>query len=178
MICELKTNTRLLLGGLVEAGLLAPKSEPLGKTGNLGVVLLKSCFKCKQLKQIDEFYAHPMMADGHLGKCKECNKKDVQQNYRANRNHYRIYEQIRAATKHRKKWRTEEQRKRRASNPLKTTAHYMISNAIRDKRLVRMPCEKCGNPKSEAHHDDYSKPLEVRWLCFKHHREHHGQQVT
>lgn len=39
--------------------------------------------------------------------------------------------------------------------------------------LVRKPCEVCGELKVHAHHDDYNKPLEVRWLCEKHHKEHH-----
>ena len=42
---------------------------------------MKKCFKCGIEKEINEFYKHPMMADGHLGKCKECNKKDVIENY-------------------------------------------------------------------------------------------------
>ena len=39
-----------------------------------------------------------------------------------------------------------------------------------------MPCEVCGELKVEAHHDDYYKPFEVRWLCGHHHREHHMMQ--
>lgn len=35
------------------------------------------------------------------------------------------------------------------------------------------PCEVCGDPKVEGHHADYSKPLEVRWLCAVHHGETH-----
>lgn len=40
-------------------------------------------------------------------------------------------------------------------------------------KLPQRPCEVCGSEMSEIHHDDYSKPLEVRWLCRFHHLEHH-----
>lgn len=33
---------------------------------------VKTCFKCGKEKSLDEFYTHPRMKDGHLGKCKEC----------------------------------------------------------------------------------------------------------
>lgn len=58
-------------------------------------------------------------------------------------------------------------------NMEKKKAEWTVSNAIRDKKMMRQPCEVCGKEKSQAHHDDYSKPLEVRWLCTKHHAEHH-----
>ena len=38
--------------------------------------------------------------------------------------------------------------------------------------IERRPCEVCG-AKAEAHHDNYNEPLNIRWLCFKHHREWH-----
>jgi hypothetical protein len=41
--------------------------------------------------------------------------------------------------------------------------------------LIRKPCEVCSNPKSQAHHDDYTKPLDIRWLCRKHHLQIHGK---
>lgn len=58
---------------------------------------------------------------------------------------------------------------------MRRSAGRAISNAIRDGKLTRQPCEvrKCKEPFAEAHHDDYSKPLDVRWLCKKHHTEHH-----
>jgi hypothetical protein len=42
-------------------------------------------------------------------------------------------------------------------------------------KLKRQPCEVCGIIDADAHHDDYAKPTEVRWLCRSHHRKHHAK---
>jgi hypothetical protein len=47
----------------------------------------------------------------------------------------------------------------------KRAAHIAVGNALRDGKLVKGPCEVCGSAQVDAHHDDYSKPLVVRWLC-------------
>lgn len=52
-------------------------------------------------------------------------------------------------------------------------AREIFNHYVRDKHIPRQPCEVCGKELSEAHHDNYNKPLEVRWLCFKCHREWH-----
>ncbi len=43
---------------------------------------MKKCFKCGLEKELDDFYVHPRMADGHLNKCKECTKKDAKVVYK------------------------------------------------------------------------------------------------
>jgi hypothetical protein len=62
----------------------------------------------------------------------------------------------------------------RERNPEKYAARKAYQNAVKRGDLIQSPCEVCGNPKAHGHHDDYSRPLEVRWLCHKHHLEVHG----
>lgn len=60
-------------------------------------------------------------------------------------------------------------------NPNKNNAHNMVNNAIRDKKLFKQPCEICRREPVHAHHDDYRKPLNIRWLCVYHHNEWHKE---
>lgn len=116
----------------------------------------KRCFKCKQTKLLTEFYVHPQMGDGRLNKCKDCTRTDVTANRQANADYYREYDRQRG-------WRPPAPEKLKARNATRV--------------LERKPCEACGAERAEAHHDDYSKPLSVRWLCKRHHAEHHRQSA-
>lgn len=40
-------------------------------------------------------------------------------------------------------------------------------------KLIQQPCENCGSANSQMHHDDYTKPLQVRWMCRECHGDHH-----
>lgn len=136
---------------------------------------VKKCFKCGETKVLSEFYRHKNMPDGHVNKCKECNKNDVQENYRRNRPHYIEYEKERCQRPGRKRKALDYQKKRRRRSPVQYHANNLTNSAIKHGRLIRRPCEVCGKEKVEAHHDDYYKPLEVRWLCKKHHLGLHGK---
>jgi hypothetical protein len=113
---------------------------------------VKTCFKCGAMKPLTSYYKHPMMADGHLGKCIPCTRDDVNKNRQEKAEYYKAYDRKRGF---------------RVYDELKVKVRAAT------KKLDRKPCEFCGNPKSDGHHDDYTKPTEIRWLCRKHHMEHH-----
>jgi len=138
----------------------------------------KWCFKCHETKPINDFYRHKAMADGRLGKCKACTKSDVRTHYRNTLPARKAYEQRRFQQRARKAAAIRYQKRHRIENPDKYVARNAVRNAVRDGRITKQPC-KCGETKVQAHHHDYSKPLDVEWLCFRCHRnERHGQQVT
>ena len=59
---------------------------------------------------------------------------------------------------------------------LKKLVRSTTNKYIKAGFLIKQPCEVCGVNKVDAHHDDYTKPLDVRWLCRKHHNEHHRNE--
>lgn len=60
----------------------------------------------------------------------------------------------------------------------KANARSMAKVYQKRGKLIPKPCEVCGSLNVQKHHDDYSKPLEVRWLCRDHHHEHHSKTVS
>lgn len=133
----------------------------------------KECFKCHIEKPLSDFYKHSQMADGHLNKCKECTKTDVRQHRKENES-VREYDRNRPNKKERQS--LPKLQKYRAENPEKYKAHLAVSNALKTGRLVKSSsCEDCGKSGMiHGHHDDYTKPLEVRWLCVRCHSLFHA----
>lgn len=56
---------------------------------------------------------------------------------------------------------------------MKVKARKVVFVNKRNGKIVNKPCEVCSEVKTQAHHDDYSKPLEVRWLCKICHQKFH-----
>ena len=135
----------------------------------------KECFKCKIVKPLENFYKHPRMADGHVNKCKECNKNDVTTNRNKNLEKVRAYDRERSKIPERIKAQVEVTRAWRAEDSRRQVAHAAVAKAIRNGLLVRMSCIRCEKEKSEAHHEDYDKPLEVMWLCSPCHKQRHKE---
>ena len=126
---------------------------------------MKACFKCGEEKPLAEYYAHKQMADGHLNKCKSCTKSDVKHNRDLNIEHYRAYDRARGSRQP-----PEYQREQRRKHPEKFRARRFVSRKLTSPGV----CSLCGSThRIEAHHHDYSKPLEVEWLCSACHKQVH-----
>jgi hypothetical protein len=63
----------------------------------------------------------------------------------------------------------------RAAWPKKHRMQLFVRSAKNKGILIPGPCEICGDVKVDGHHDDYNKPLEVRWLCRTHHKRWHRE---
>lgn len=148
----------------------------------------KTCFKCGLTLSRDCFYKHPRMADGLLGKCKACTRSDVQKNRADNVDRYRSYDNDRALLPHRVVQREEYARspEGRATHaralaesnrryPERVNARAIFRRAVKRGEVTPWSC--CAVPecdrKPQAHHPDYSRPLDVVWLCSTHHRAAH-----
>ena len=135
----------------------------------------KECFKCKAVRPLEEFYKHPKMPDGHVNKCKECNKNDVTANRNKNIEKFRAYDRQRGKIPERAKASQEISAAWRKADSRRTRAHSAVTRAIKKGVLVRSPCVRCGETKSLAHHEDYDKPLDVMWLCQPCHKQRHKE---
>lgn len=69
----------------------------------------------------------------------------------------------------RKNYLTDEEIKKR------NKAYLVVAKARQEELLPRKPCAVCGEPKSQAHHDDYDKPLDITWLCMACHHQWHNK---
>lgn len=150
---------------------------------------MKPCIKCGELKDLTEFYRHSKMADGHLNKCKGCCRMDALNTRRARPDYYKAYDRERSNLAHRKKAReeynkTDAYKKRHAvsnskwrrENKHKSRSHNKVKYSVNIGKIQKQPCLICGNENVQAHHEDYSKPLDVIWLCPACHAQWHKEK--
>lgn len=154
----------------------------------------KQCFKCRATKPLSEFYRHAQMADGHLNKCKSCARSDSISHRNGNIERVKVYDRVRSNSDTHRQRNRESYRKRMtdprkkvddlrqkrewyARNKIKTRANVKVKRALEKGILVRRnECERCGSGRNiHAHHEDYTKPLDVNWLCQKCHGLRHRE---
>ena len=133
----------------------------------------KVCGVCQRSLDVDRFYRKTASPDGLASPCKAC-----QARYDRGRLHapHRIEaRRIYAGTARGKAAKEIGSGNWISANPAKYFAHNAVSNALRDGRIFKpTSCSACGGGKNvAAHHDDYDRPLDVRWLCVPCHAAHH-----
>jgi hypothetical protein len=129
---------------------------------------MKRCPTCGVEKPRDEFSKNRCQRDGLGSYCKPCsnarNREWKEKNQELIRERNRAY-----VRRSRRGWRDPQKR-----------AHNAIQYALEGGRIVRPDsCESCGaKGRVSAHHEDYSKPLDVHWLCYRCHRRVHAGLIT
>jgi hypothetical protein len=144
---------------------------------------MRTCKVCGTTSNASEFYR------GVNNFCKECHKSNVRENRKKNADRYKEYDAkrfredpkvkarhaayrktpagIASMSKARRKW--------REANSDKRAAHVILGNAVRDGRIIKPEfCSECGAGGTiHGHHGDYSRPLDVVWLCQTCHKKQH-----
>ena len=157
----------------------------------------KICTKCKGTFSLDKFYKDKKGPNGFASCCKKCKNK-LSKKWRESltdekKAEIKLKDSIRLKKKYHGSEKCREDCKRRVKeyhktakfaaylrHKRKTDAKWIVRTkvgrvfwgAICTGKIVRKCCELCG-AKAQAHHPDYNYPLEVQWLCVKHHFEWH-----
>lgn len=132
-------------------------------------VYMKTCCRCKELKKITGFSLDRSREDGVSVLCKSCNNKYYELNKESIKKRTAKYR--RANPEACEIW----SRKAIDKHPEKHRARNICGRAIKNGVLVKEHCMVCGSNKNiHAHHEDYTKPLSVWWLCKQHHKDRHA----
>lgn len=146
---------------------------------------MKECSRCGVAKPLAEFHANKSREDGCAPYCKVCVKAYTAEWRKKRALLLNAQSDWKTKTadmvEYRKAWRaahpgymTKKKAEWLARNPQRRRVKDATAYAIETGKLVKLPCEVCGESKVEAHHPDYSRPLMVVWLCKQHHKEIHS----
>lgn len=155
-------------------------------------VIMKQCTRCEVLKPESEFSKDKTATDGLNWRCKDCNRELAKVWWAANPERAKANSRAwkaanpEKARAYNKAWNTaNKERVNRNSHErrLKNYGHYrMLENArskvacaVKSGELGKSPCERCGAVKVLAHHEDYSKPLDINWFCPQCHVDRHQE---
>jgi len=119
---------------------------------------IKNCSRCNKNLPITDFNVSKKAVDGLQSICRNC---------------HIIYKSTYEKTLNSMSTQRYSSMKWHHGNKEKARVHKLVRKALDSGDLITEPCEICNSLKVEAHHEDYSKPLDVTWLCRTHHRERH-----
>lgn len=129
----------------------------------------KKCNRCKKIFPVGFFYKDASRYDGLLNRCKECHRLEGQR--RRENNPQKVAEKSRRYYIKNREVLLEKNRARYKRDFFKNRARDKVSYALYTGKLVRPnKCQFCSKELPlDGHHRDYSKPLEVIWLCRRCH---------
>lgn len=134
---------------------------------------MKTCTTCGTEKPKSEFQVRLASKDGFTAACKLCLKARDTKRYEKERELRLARQKMYLSTPDGKAAHKRAVQGWQEKNKLRRAAHVILGNALRNQTVKPQPCWVCGK-KAEAHHPDYSRPLDVVWLCKQHHREVHS----
>ena len=117
------------------------------------------CRKCGETKYLYLFKVNSSLPSGHTYLCKSCANLESLKYKNTNKDYFKKYYK-----QHRKKINKQIREWLNKHPDVKN-----CRNRLNTGRIKKSPCTICKNPMSEAHHNDYSKPKDIIWLCKKHH---------
>ncbi len=133
---------------------------------------MKKCNVCLKKKIKSEFHKDKSRKDGLSNRCKICDNKKRSEYHQKNKekmNLYRSKYRLKNldSEQAREKQYSDRHKQYRIDNPHKIKAKNLADYAQKKGFIIKPDrCSKCDkNIKIEKHHPDYSKPLEVIWLC-------------
>lgn len=135
----------------------------------VGDALCWQCPACKRWLPAEGFYSKPQNANGLTSRCRPCHGEQSVRTRNADlvRDTNRAYmRRARAGNICRFREREREASRKRTAS-IKSRARYLLNAAVRSGKVEKPEtCERCGaGGKLHGHHWDYSRPLEVKWLC-------------
>lgn len=135
---------------------------------------MKVCTNCGIEKPLTEYYKLSHRSSYHA-RCKPCYRSKIKVDpvkaRAASRRYYlKNRDKVIARVKSSKAGKP---RPNRIRDQNKVNAHRVVEKAIKNNLLKRQPCVICGKETTHGHHDNYDRPLDVVWLCPKHHGERH-----
>ncbi len=145
---------------------------------------LRTCKKCGGVKEINEFVRVPRPKKTYYTyTCKKCVSEQAKAKWFVRREEYRkkytpeVTKELRRRFKerHGAEYINTYQReyyKNNIARRIRARVYGRLHYAIRTGKIIAgIKCEQCGKEhcKIESHHEDYNKPLEVKWLCTECH---------
>lgn len=134
----------------------------------------KTCTRCGSTHSPDMFHKRAASPDGIAHACKPCAKKLDSMKHFKNRDARLSRMRVYSKTPEAKKAHAESIQRWQAENQKQRAANTALGNAVRDGKVFKTACMICGETKAEGHHADYDRPLDVIWLCTKHHKAAHA----